>query len=93
MTDKKPDDILPVSDRFKTPTVFVNQLCCSGHLNGVANLAFATAQFTPQTDGSVDPDLVITVRLRMDLACAKQLYEQIGRILDHNLAPANGTSH
>lgn len=90
----KPDAVLPVTDPHKTPTVFVNQVAGCGHLNGVVNVTFATAQFTPNKEGKIDPDLVITSRLRMDMACARQLHEQIGRILDQqNIAPSNGTTH
>lgn len=78
-------DSLPISDPYKTPTVFVNQVAAIGHLNGVINLAFATAQFTPNPSGGVDPDLVITCRLRMDLFCAQQVYEQLGKIIQQNV--------
>lgn len=87
------DDVsLPVTDPYRTKTIFVNQLVGSGHLNSVINLTFATAQFTPSNEGKVDPDLVITARLRMDAFCAQQLYDQLGAILSP-LLPANGTTH
>ena len=74
-----------ITDPYKTPTVFVNQVAAIGHLNGVVNLAFATAQFTPNPSGGVDPDLVITARLRMDLFCVQQLYEQLGNIIQQDV--------
>jgi len=83
MTEEN-DAALPISDVYKTPTVFTNQLVGSGHLNGVVNLTFATAQFTPQ-NGNVLPDLVITARLRMDLFCAQQLYERLGAIIQETV--------
>lgn len=83
MADEKAET-LPISDVYKTPTVFVNQLVGSGHLNGVVNCTFATAQFTP-VDGAVQPDLVITARLRMDLFCAQQLYERLGAIIQETV--------
>lgn len=93
MTDKPKDDVLPVSDPYRVATVFVNRVVGSGHFCGVANLTFAVAQFTPKPDGSIDPDLVVATRLRMDLACARQLYETLGRILEQNISPTNGTTH
>lgn len=83
MTDET-KEVLTVTDPYKTPTIFVNQIVGSGHLNAVVNLTFATANFTPNDKGSVDPDLVITSRLRMDLFCAEQLYEQLGLIIQAN---------
>ena len=89
MTDKPkaatdPHHVLPV---------FVNQLAGSGQFNGVANFTFATAQFTPKDDGTVDPDLTISCRLRMDLACVQQLRDACDTILQQILKPANGTTH
>ncbi len=86
------DDSLSVTDPHKTPVVFVNQLAGSGYLNGVVNLTFAVAQFTPTEDGTVNPDLVVASRLRMDLACAQQLFEHLGKILAP-MPTANGTTH
>lgn len=83
MAEEK-DAALPISDPYKTQTVWVNQLVGSGHLNGVVNLTFATAQFTP-VDGVVQPDLVITARTRMDLFCAQQLYERLGAIIQETV--------
>lgn len=89
----KPADSLPITDPYKTPTIFVNQVVGSGHLNGVVNVTFATAQFTPNENGNVDPDLVITGRLRMDLFCAQTLYDHIGKIIEQTLKQQNATSH
>lgn len=81
------DDVkhLPVSDPYRVPIAFANQLVGSGYLNGVVNLTLAAAHFTPQDDGKINPDLVITARLRMDLFCAQQLHEHLGRIIEQNL--------
>jgi len=88
------NDPLPVSDPYRTPSVFVNQVAGSGHYQGVVNLTFATAQFTPVSGtDKVDPDLVITARLRMDFQCAAQLYERLGIILQQGLQQANSTTH
>ena len=72
---------LPITDPFKVPTIFINQVVGAGILNGVVNLTMACAQFTPDSDGGVAPDLVIASRLRMDLFCAQQLYETLGKQL------------
>lgn len=87
MTDTKEEATLPITDPYRTPATFVNQVVNSGHLNGVVNLTFATALFTPNEAG-IDPDLMITSRLRMDLACAQQLWMCLGKILD---SPKNET--
>lgn len=79
------NDELPISDPYKTPTTFVNQIVGTGFVNGVVNVTFATAQFTPQPDNTVSPDLVITSRLRMDLFCAQQLYAELGKIIEQNM--------
>ena len=80
---KQPSEAaLPISDIYRTPTTFVNQVVGSGFVNGVINVTFATANFSPRTtEGPIDPDLVITSRLRMDLFCAQQLYETLGKQL------------
>jgi len=78
------DEIVSITDPYKTPTTFVNQVAGAGFLNGVVNVTMATAQFTPQANGIVTPDLVITSRLRMDLFCAQQLYAELGRIIQQN---------
>ena len=81
MTDEnETDNRLPVTDPHRVPITFVNQVVGSGHLNGVINLTFAAAMFTPQ-NGAIDPDLVITARLRMDRLCAEQLYATLGTII------------
>jgi hypothetical protein len=84
---------LPITDPYKTPTVFVNQVAGAGHLNGVVNITFTTAQFTPNSDGQVLPDLVITARLRMDLFCAQQLYAELGRIIAQNIKDSGETAN
>lgn len=72
----------PFPDPDQVRTEFVNELITSGFLNGVVNLTFATARFTPLTDGSdVVPDMIVAARLRMDLHCAAILHDAIGRIL------------
>lgn len=75
-------------DPNRVPVVFVNELIGAGFLNGVVNLTFATAQFTPLTDGSVEVDPVVSSRLRMDLVVAQHVHEQLGRILKDQTVPA-----
>ena len=69
------------------PVVFVNDVAGSGFANGNVNLTFVTARFTPQNDGTVEPDLVISNRLRMDLWCAQRLHDQLGKIIEQNTKP------
>lgn len=82
---KKPDaksEALPITDPYKVPVTFVNQLAGSGHLNGIVNLTLATAQFTPGEDDVVNADLVIMSRLRMDIVCATSLRDTLTRLID-----------
>ena len=78
-----PDDIIKITDPNNEPVVFVNELVGRGHLNGVVNLTFATARFTPIA-GEIAPDLVITARLRMDMACLRQTYMVLGELISMN---------
>ncbi len=84
MTDKPA--ALTITDPHHIPAIFVNQLAGSGQLNGVVNLTFATANFMPKADGSVDPDLVVTSRLRMDFYCAVQLRDALNALIEQNTA-------
>lgn len=77
------NDPLPVTDPHRVPIAWVNQVVGAGHLNGVINVTFAAALFTPTKQG-IEPDLVITSRLRMDMFCAEQLYAQLGQIIAKN---------
>ena len=66
----------------QTGLTFVNIIVGSGVLNGVVNLSFASLLFTPADDEkTVDPDPAINCRLRMDVMCARQLHETLGRLL------------
>lgn len=76
-----------ITDPHNVPVTFVNELVGRGHVNGVVNLTFATARFTPDTlgvDGKISPDLAVTARLRMDMYCAQMLYAALGDILQKN---------
>jgi hypothetical protein len=70
-----------ITDPMKIVPVFVNAVIGSGTLNGVHNIQFATALFSVKGD-AIDPDLVVSCRLRMDGPCLQQLYEQIGQMLN-----------
>ena len=80
------NDQLPVTDPHRVPITFVNQVVGAGHLNSVINITFAAALFTPTRNG-IEPDLVITSRLRMDMFCAEQLYAQLGSLIQKNSKP------
>lgn len=71
--------------------IFVNSLAVSGFLNGILNLGFTTAHFLPrQTEQGavVDAAEVMTANLRMDLVCAQQVHEVLGRLIEQNTKPA-----
>jgi hypothetical protein len=60
----------------------VNVVISRGIFNGVVNINFGTCNFTPnEGTGEVDLDLAVSLRLRMDLPCARQLYESLGSLL------------
>ena len=70
-----------IGDPNNAQVVFVNQVLGQGHLNGVINLTFGVARFTPGEGDKVEPDMVIASRLRMDLVCAMQLRDSIDELL------------
>lgn len=78
----------------EVPVIFVNSVAVSGFLNGVINVALATAQFLPSVDhlgnpdGKVDAAEVITANLRMDLFCAQQLHDSLVSIIAQQTKPA-----
>jgi hypothetical protein len=91
MTDKP--EPLTITDPHNVPVTFVSELVGRGHLNGVVNLTFATARFTPDTlgpDGKIKADLVVTSRLRMDMYCVQALYLALGDIIQKNVVTAEG---
>ena len=77
------------------PVTFVNTLAVRGFSNGNVNLAFSVAQFLPEDiDGRVQVTAqeVIVSNLRMDLYCAQQVYEALGKILADQTRPAPSKS-
>jgi hypothetical protein len=78
---------LKITDPDNIPITFVNEIGNVGFLNGIMNITFTAARFTP--DGSqIAPDMVIASRLRMDLHCAQQLCDLVGQIIANNTKPA-----
>lgn len=60
---------------------YVNTVIGRGVLNSVVNLTLGTFNFTPTAEGTIDPDLVVAARLRMDLVCARNLHSVLGELL------------
>lgn len=87
MTDKA---ILPVTDPLHVLPQFFSVVAGSGTLNGVCNITLAVAQFTPNADGKIDPDLVVNVRLRADIGGIQQLRDACDSLIAQNTKP-NGT--
>lgn len=73
------------------PVIFVNSLAVRGFLNGIVNLALQTSKFLPETfengEVKVTSQEVITANLRMDLYCAQQVYEALGKIIQEQTTP------
>jgi hypothetical protein len=67
----------------KPLVTFVNSMTVSGFLNGNINLSFTTARFTA-VDAKVDVDEYPSLYLRMDLACAQQVHEALGKLIEQN---------
>jgi hypothetical protein len=75
----------------KCPVTFVTGLAVRGFNNGNINLALSVAQFLPEEiDGKVQVTAqeVIVANLRMDLFCAQQVHEALGKILEDQTKPA-----
>ena len=83
MTAKKDPaaDPLRVTDPHLVPVAFVNQVVAAGHLNGVVNMTLGVARFSPTPAGEIDTDMIVASRLRMDMACAMQMRDQLDRII------------
>jgi altronate dehydratase len=74
---------LKITDPDNVAITFVNEVGNVGFLNGILNVTFTAARFTP--DGTqIAPDIVVASRLRMDLQCAQQLHTMIGSIIEAN---------
>lgn len=73
------------------PVIFCTSLAVRGFSNGVCNIALQQAQFLPEElDGKVQVTTqeVIVANLRMDLYCAQQVYEALGKIIHEQTSPA-----
>lgn len=71
---------IEITDPNNVPVTFVNQVIGSGHLNSVINITLGTARFSPKS-GEIDVDMIVSSRLRMDLVCAQQLYDNLGELI------------
>jgi hypothetical protein len=75
---------LPITDPHKVEYAFVNDVAGIGFLNGVLNVTFTQARWTPNQMGqeNIPPDLIVAARLRMDLMCAQVLRDQLSKIIE-----------
>lgn len=76
----------------EVPVVFVNSVTQTGFSNGIYNVAFSTARYTPIADdlGKLVPaaNEFISANLRMDLYCAQQLHASLTKIIEQQTSPA-----
>lgn len=76
---------------------FVNRVLNRGILNGVFNITLAAHNLEPDEKGEkIDLATVIVARLRMDLACAREIRDTIDEFLkslDAPPVPGNGVAH
>lgn len=82
-------EFIRITDPHDCAVEFVSILAASGQANGVVNLTFATARHTPNDKGGVDPDFIVSSRLRMDISCAAVLRDELDRILGAAQAQLN----
>ena len=87
---------IEISDPNNEPVKWANQVLGQGHVNGVVNITLGQARFTPlyltddplpEGESSVSTDMIVAARLRMDLACAKQLRDSLDALLRNLLYP------
>lgn len=76
----------------QTGVTFVNQVLGRGVLNGVVNVQLGTWLFSGKEDGSVDPELAVSCRLRMDVVCAKALRDNLTELLLAVETPPEGVA-
>lgn len=90
MSDKP--EPLPITDPHHILPTFVNQVAGSGQLGGVFNLTLATALWTP-VNGEVNPDIVVSCRLRMDFTCLQHLHATCAALIEQNTKPTGATTN
>lgn len=76
----------------KPDVTFVNTLAVHGFLNGVVNLTFTTARWSPQFDAENNKVVVVSddyesVFLRMDLHTAIVVRDALERIINQQVKP------
>lgn len=83
MTDKteQKTETVRITDPHNVPITFFNQVVAAGHFNGVVNLTLGAARFSPTEAGAIDTDMIVAARLRMDMAGAVQMRDQLDRII------------
>lgn len=65
---------------------FVNIVTNQGMYDGVFNINFATALFSPIGQDKIDTELVIACRLRMGKECLLQLKASVDALVDRFLS-------
>ena len=61
---------------------FANLVLARGIYNNVVNLTLGAYQFEPDADGAkIEPDPVVTCRLRMDTGCVLQMRDALNDLL------------
>lgn len=83
MTEKKDTKAEPlrVSDPGNVPITFAHLLVAAGSCNGIVNLTLAAARFSPTEAGTIDNDVIVAARLRIDMTCAVHLRAELDRII------------
>ena len=61
---------------------FVNGVLARGIFNNVVNITLGTLYFTPDDENtSINPDMHVSARLRMDIVCARQIVDTLSSLL------------
>ncbi len=78
------------------PVTFVNSIVQAGFSNGIYNVAFSTARYTPvaNSDGKLvaAANEFVSANLRMDLFCAQQLHASLAKIIEQQTKAAPSKS-
>ncbi len=95
MTEKPKQEFPTVADPDGVPVTFVDHIAATGQFAGVVSISFAVARGLPKTDGTVDADLVMVARHRLNMVTAMQLRDLLGNLIaqaETNMKQALGTA-
>jgi hypothetical protein len=89
MTDNVKTPDLKITDPHNVRTEFANDIAGIGFLNGVVNVTFTQARWTPESLNATQfpIDSIVVGRVRFDLNVAQNLHHLLGQIIEQNTKP------